>query len=402
MSNKLKIAASVVLMGGFTVSAAAAGPVAAHGVPGSMPTSISGPIVGANSVPVSKSNPKVTVAFLGPEQFTGRWVKDKADFDKEMHSLDPNATILDYNANADITTQTQNADSAETAGAKVIILAAVDQFEDVPIVTHARSLGIDVLAYDRMIQTSQLQAYDSFDNMGVGVLQGTWFKANVPKGKIVEILGSATDHNEALFNAGFQKVVGPLTKKGGKYDVCYSSTTPNWDPPTAGNEMKSALTDCGTKIKGVYSMNDGMAADVYTQLKDAGLMHLPLTGQDAQPDGLGRILLHEQGMTVFKNVKFEADAAAVAAEAWVTHKALPKEYLRGKKGGQDCEQINAQLKYDGHFVTCALFTPDAITLKNVADPVKAGFDTWGTTAAGIGVCPSVGINNSKPYCGLKH
>jgi len=381
MSIRLKIASAVVLIAGFSLAGLSAGPVAAH--------------TGVRAA----SAPKGTVAFLGPEEFTGRWVKDAADFDKELKKLDPKAKILDYNANADIQTQTQQADAAEAAGAKVLIVAAVDQFGDVPIVNQAISKGLKVLAYDRMIQTPKLKAYDSFDNEGVGVLQGTWFKANVPKGQIVEILGSATDHNEALFDAGFQKEVGPLVKSG-KYTVCYSTTTPNWDPPTAGTEMNDAFTKCGTNIAGVYSMNDGMAADVYTSIKDnAPSAKIPLTGQDAQPDGLGRILLGEQGMTVFKNVKYEADAAAEFAYYALAKKGLPKEY---KNGGKDCEQINASLAYDGHQVKCALFTPEAITLKNVADPVNAGFDTWATTAAGIGVCPSVGLTNTSPYCGLPH
>ena len=376
MPNRVKVAISASLIAGFSLAGMAAGPVAAK--------------------VVHSAGPKGTVAFLGPEQFTGRWVKDAADFDKELKKLDPNIKILDYNANANIQTQSQQASEAETAGAKVLVIAAVDQYQDATIVNQAVAKGIKVLAYDRMIQTPKLQAYDSFDNEGVGVEQGTWFKAHVKKGKIVEILGSATDHNAALFGAGFNKEVNPLVKSK-KYSVCYSINTPNWDPPTAGTEMQNALTKCGKKIVGVYSMNDGMAADVYTSLKNAGLSGLPLTGQDAQPDGLGRILLHEQGMTVFKNVKFEADAAAQAAYAWIAKKSLPSIYK--SKCGVDCEQITAQGKYDGHFVTSALFTPESITLKNVGDPVKAGFDTWGGPT---GVCASVGINSSAPYCGKPH
>ena len=334
---------------------------------------------------------KGTVAWLGPETFTGRWVKDRQDLDKELKKLDKHITIINYNANASISTQIQDANDAESSGAKVLILAAVDQYGDAPIVNQAESHGIKVLGYDRMIQSPKLRAYDSFYNPGVGTEQGTWFKNNVPSGKIVEILGSSTDHNEFLFNSGFQSVVGPLSGASKKYQVCYSTTTPNWTPATAGTEMDSAYTDCGTNIKGVYSMNDGMAADIYASINRHHESGLPLTGQDAQPDGLGRILKHEQGMTVFKNVKFEADSAAQVAANWINGKGLPKNYK--KSCGIACAQA------DGHHVPSALFTPESITLGNVADPVKAGFDTWG---GGSGVCASVGINSSAPYCGLPH
>jgi D-xylose transport system substrate-binding protein len=351
-------------------------------------------IAGAQHRVVSSAAPAVKVAFENPETFTGRWIKDHAYFDKEMKKLDPNVTIIYHNSNANIVTQQQNVDADIAAGVKVIVLAAVDQNQDAPLVNKAEAAGIKVLAYDRMIQSPKLRAYDSFDNVGVGKEQGSWFKANAKKGStIVEIRGSTTDQNAHLFYKGFCKEVCSAISKG-TYHLCYWTWTPNWTPATAGTEMDAAYTKCGTKIGAVYSMNDGMAAAVYSSIKRHTTKHIPLTGQDAQPDGLGRILLHEQGMTVFKFVKLEADAAAQLAYSWITGHGLPKTYK--KNCGADCVQAS------GRHVPSALFVPESITLKNVADPVKKGFDTWGTTAAGIGVCPSIGINTSKPYCGLKH
>jgi len=378
MSKSIRVAISTAAVVAFALAAFAGGASAQVGTH-------------AHSSALTK---KGTVAFLGPETFTGRWIKDKKYFNAELKKLDPKIKILDYNANANITTQTTQANAAESAGAKVLILAAVDQNGDAPIVNNAEAHGIKVLAYDRMIQSPKLRAYDSFNNIGVGVEQGTWFKAHVPGGKIVEILGSSTDQNAHLFDEGFQQVVGPLVGASKKYQLCYSTFTPNWDPPTAGTEMDAAFTACGKDISGVYSMNDGMAADVYASINRNGKSGLPLTGQDAQPDGLGRILEHEQGMTVFKFVKSEADSAAQVAANWVNGKGLPSNYK--KNCGDDCVQAS------GKHVPAALFKPIEITLSNVGLPVKDGFDTWGTTAAGIGVCPSIGINSSKPYCGLPH
>jgi hypothetical protein len=46
-------------------------------------------------------------------------------------------------------------------------------------------------------------------------------------------------------------------------------------------------------------------------------------------------------------------------------------------------------------VPAALFRPEQITISNVGDPVKAGYDTWKD------VCTSI-AKPTKPYCGLPH
>src|SRR5579884_737723 len=113
------------------------------------------------------AHPKGTVAFLGPEQFTGRWPKDAKYFKQKLHSLDKRLKILEYNANANINLQTQQFNTALAKGAKVIVLAAVDQNEDAPLVNKAESQGVKVIAYDRMIQSPKLRAYVSFNNVTV-------------------------------------------------------------------------------------------------------------------------------------------------------------------------------------------------------------------------------------------
>lgn len=332
-----------------------------------------------------------TVAFLGPETFTGRWVKDAKYFNAELKKLDSKIHILDYNANTNINTQTQQANAAEAAGAKVIVLAAVDQNEDAPIVNKAEAQGVKVLAYDRIIQSPKLRAYDSFNNVQVGKEQGAWLNKNCKKGStVVEIRGSSTDHNATLFYDGYKDRTASKFKSK-TWKLGYTKQTPNWNPPTAGQEMDAALAKLNNKVGCVYSMNDGMAKPVEASLARVHLAGIPLTGQDAQPDGLGRILTHTQGMTVFKNVKYEALAAADVAYNWLAGKGLPKEYK--SNCGIGCQQNS------GRHVPAVLFKPEAITLKNVGDPVKAGFDTWGGSG---GVCATIGKNTSKPYCGLKH
>jgi D-xylose transport system substrate-binding protein len=71
-------------------------------------------------------------------------------------------------------------------------------------------------------------------------------------------------------------------------------------------------------IKGVLAANDGLGNAAISVLKKNRLNgKVPVTGQDATPDGLKAILRGDQFMTVFKPIKLQADATAklVAAVA---------------------------------------------------------------------------------------
>jgi ABC-type xylose transport system substrate-binding protein len=66
---------------------------------------------------------------------------------------------------------------------------------------------------------------------------------------------------------------------------------------------------------GVAAANDGLggaAISVLDRNGEAG--KIPVTGQDATDEGLQRVLLGTQCMTVYKAVKEEADAAAELAD----------------------------------------------------------------------------------------
>lgn len=310
-----------------------------------------------------------SVALLLPEQFTGRWVKDAAYFKQKLHQLNPQATVSVSNANANANLQASQASTAMTSGAKVIVIAAVDQLSAAPIVAKAARAGVQVIAYDRAIQSAQLKYYDSFDGIAVGQAQGRWLVNHVRKGgTIIVINGSQTDDNAHLFHTGYMSFLQPkfgsgFYKNGGEY------WTPQWVPATAGTEMSNALTNNHNNVQGVLSANDGMAAAIVAALKRVGRAGIPVTGQDAQPDALGRILQGTQGMSVYKPLYEEANAAAVAANA----------LLRGQP------VTNFTQMYHTHVaaVHAVLFKPVVITRANVRRVVRDGFATWAQVCAGI-------------------
>lgn len=87
--------------------------------------------------------------------------------------------------------------------------------------------------------------------------------------------------------------------------------TPGWDPTKAQNEMEQILTKANNKVDGVVSANDGMSGGIIAALKAQGLAGtVKTTGQDASLEGVQNVLLGYQGVTVFKDFRLQAPAAA--------------------------------------------------------------------------------------------
>lgn len=73
-------------------------------------------------------------------------------------------------------------------------------------IKRARSKGIKVLAYDRIIQNANVDLYASFDNEEVGTLMAESVLSQIPEdGKIAALYGSPADYNVVLVEQGIKK-----------------------------------------------------------------------------------------------------------------------------------------------------------------------------------------------------
>src|SRR6185369_13508641 len=140
-------------------------------------------------------------------------------------------------------------------------------------------------------------------------------KKNVKNPVIAELNGSPTDNNATLFKNGYDSILKP------KYDAKdYTKgpdeSVPDWDNAKGGQIFEQMLTQANGKIDGVLAANDGLANAVIAVNKKNNLQ-IPVTGQDATPEGLQNILAGDQCMTVYKAVNDEAKAASDAAIALI-------------------------------------------------------------------------------------
>ena len=300
-----------------------------------------------------------TIGLLLPEIKTTRYEAfDHPLFAAKLKELCPDCKQLYSNSNQDASQQQSQAESMLTQGVKVLVLDPVDGKAAQAIVNKAKSQNVPVVSYDRLA-SGPIDYYVSFDNQRVGQLQGTALLAALSKGgdpkrgPIVMINGAPTDPNAAQFKKGAHSVLDGKVNIGKEYD------TPDWTPDKAQTEAEQAITSLGkSKIIGFYSANDGMAAGIAASIKNAGFNPFPpLTGQDAQIDGIQRIITGDQTMTVYKAIKPEAEAAAGMAFA----------LLKGEKYAQADKTVN-----NGTLdVPSQLLTPVAVTKDNIKDTVIA-------------------------------
>ena len=73
---------------------------------------------------------------------------------------------------------------------------------------RAKDAGIKIIAYDRLLQNTDIDLYISFDNERVGTMMGEALLENgLAGGNVLMLGGSAVDSNVAMVEKGFRKVM---------------------------------------------------------------------------------------------------------------------------------------------------------------------------------------------------
>src|SRR5436309_12535521 len=273
----------------------------------------------------AKTSAGILACGLMPDTKTSvRWEQfDKPYLIKAFKAAHVSARVV--NAQGDPQKQKTQADQCIPDGATVLIIAPIDSGSAAAIEKAAAAKGVKSIDYDRQVEGGNAVLYASFDGHTVGVLQGTAV-AGALKSKhgavVAELNGGQEDANSFLFKGGYDSVLNPLYKSGA-LKKGPDQFVPGWDNQKAGTIFEQMLIKTGNKIDGVAAANDGIANAVVVALKAHKLNPIPLSGQDATTQGVQNIISGWQTMTVFKDVRKLAAAAAKAAVNIVNGKAVP-------------------------------------------------------------------------------
>jgi len=290
------------------------------------------------------------------------------------------------NAQNDKTAFQTIADQMITGGVTVLMIVNLDSGTGKAVIDKAKAQGIGVIDYDRLTLNGGANYYVSFDNVAVGKLQGEGLvkcltDAGVKNPKIAQLNGSPTDNNATLFKQGYDSVLKPLYSSGKATKVADQSV-PDWDNQKALTIFEQMLQKANNKIDGVLAANDGLGNSAISAIKARKLKQLPVTGQDATPQGIQNILSGDQCMTVYKAVKKEADAASKLAIALATGKE-PEAGL-----------VNGKTNDTARDVPSVLLTPEAITKDNLKVVFDDGFLKPSEVCVGkyASLCTKAGIS----------
>jgi D-xylose transport system substrate-binding protein len=270
-------------------------------------------------------------------------------------------------------------------GVKVLMTVNLDSGTGKIVLDKAKAAGVKTIDYDRLTLNGGANYYVSFNNVKVGELQGKGLvkcleaqDAKVPL--IADLNGSPTDNNASQFKVGYESILQPKYDDGSYIKGPDQSVT-DWDNKEAGAVFTEMWQQTDRRIRGVLAANDGLGnAAIEVLKKDKMNGKVPVTGQDATVEGLQNILAGDQCMTVYKQIKKEAEAAADLA-------------IKLYKGERPTAPERVKDPESGAYVQSVLLDPTAIDKSNINVVIKDGFVDRKAVCAGrfAALCRANGI-----------
>ncbi len=223
--------------------------------------SVSGP-AGGGAAATREGHARLKVGLSLDTLKEARWQSDRDIFVSRIKELGCDVEV--QSANGDDTAQMQNCTSLLSSGAGVLVIAAHNGKAMARAVELAHAQNVPVIAYDRMIVDSDPDLCVTFDNVGVGRLQGQYvvdqlaaLKHAKPM-KLVRIYGAKTDNNAVLFKRGQDEALQPYIDRG-DIRVVQEDWAEDWKPENAKRITNAAITNAGRDIDAILASNDGTA-----------------------------------------------------------------------------------------------------------------------------------------------
>jgi D-xylose transport system substrate-binding protein len=265
----------------------------------------------ATKAPDTGGGGKTKVGLSFSDFATERWKNEEV----LMRGLleDKGYEVLSQEANHDVKLQNDQIDNMVAQGVAAVIVIAEDGDAAATAADKAAESGVHVIAYDRLIKTTSIAAYVSFNNIEVGRQQAlgvmgaidaeNWDVAANGPARVVKLGGSPTDNNAILFRQGQDLIVDPL-EEAGKVEIVADQWVDNWDAANALDLMENILTSIDNDVDAVVASNDGTALGALQAMKAQGLAGVvPISGQDATADGCNSIVKGELTVSILKDIR---------------------------------------------------------------------------------------------------
>lgn len=342
---------------------------------------------GCSNMSANKDSKIIGISL--PTKSLERWNRDGIYLKEQFESQGYNVELR-Y-SNDDVYQQNNDIECLIADGVDVLLVVPIDGDALSQTLKRAGEDGIEIISYDRLIRnTDAIDYYVSFDNNGVGRLQGQYIidSLNLDKAEgtynIEFVLGDPADNNATYYFNGAMEVLKPYLDSGklnipsGK-ESFEEAATPGWSTDDAYENMQNTLASYysdGSRLDAVLASNDAVAlgASKAIQSDYKGSNFPIITGQDADIIAIHNIVDNTQAMTVFKNVNEEAAVAVEVAGALLEGRKPSDVLIASLPKGTvfDTESYNNNARV----VSSYLLPPAVITRANLDTLVATGHYKW--------------------------
>ncbi len=329
-----------------------------------------------------------TVGIVMPSKALERWSRD-GDYLKELFEEEGYSVQLRFSD--DLLKQINDIQVLIADDVDILIVVPIDGGALARTLEDAEIKNIPVISYDTLVlNTDAIDCYVSFDNYSVGTLQGQYIVDSLAPDETEDtfnielVTGDPADNNARFFFGGAIDVLQPYIKSG-KFVVPSGKTTfeqtstPAWSMDTAFKNMQNTLASYysdGKRLDAVMCSNDSMGMGVINAIKSdyLGKNITVVTGQDGDASALRSIIDGQLSMTVYKDVRNEADVAVSVAKAILEGKNLDESLL----SEFPAECVFDTESYDNGIkkVPSFLLVPEAIDAENIDKLVDTGSFVW--------------------------
>ena len=294
---------------------------------------------------------KVVIGYAMDTLVHERWLRDRDIFISKANEL--GAEVILQMANSDSAEQERQVQYLLDQDIDVLVIVPHDADAATESVRAAKSRGVKVISYDRLVKNANADLYISFDNIKVGEMMGEAALKNAPSGNYLIMNGSESDNNSFLFNAGF-KIALDKGIKNGDIKIIGETWIKDWLYENALSYFEEIIrTD--VDIDAVIGGNDTLASAAIHVLAEKRLAgKVTVVGHDADLDGCQRVVEGTQYATIYKPIDKIASRAAEFA-------------VNMAKGG--LVQAEDTIDDGKYKVPYYKITPILVTKENMADTI---------------------------------
>jgi len=238
---------------------------------------------------------KIKIGAVLPSSEVKRWNIAKASMEKEANIK--GIKIRVEFSNWDINKEIEIIKVFILEHIDILILTAVKLKGGNEILNEVHKAGIKIIAMDALIYDSHVDLFVGFNMLKAGQLQGSFLTKKVPEGRYIILHGSP---NGEVFKIGAMEYIRPLVYTG-KIQVVADEEVQNWLPENGYNIIKKIISK-DKNIDAILAPVDKIAGGAIKALTEENMQgKVIVTGQDAEPEAIKRIIEGTQAMTLLND-----------------------------------------------------------------------------------------------------